>query len=359
MNNTERNLSPKENVRVAAAHLASVFFDVDAGVAKALRTIKEAAAKGANIVVFPESFIPGFPIWNAVKNPIDGHEYFTRFAKSSIRVDGPEIKSIASAAASCRIAVSLGFSERASYSEGCLWNAAILISPQGEIVNHHRKLVPTFYEKLTWNRGDGAGLHVVELPFGRVGGLICGENGNPLARYSLMAQGEQIHCANYPSVWPFKDPRSNEPYDLTDAIRVRSAAHSFEAKVFTVVSAGFLDKDSLNAVADSKDAREILEASPKSASMIVAPDGSTPGGILSDEEGLVIADVNVEALAELKQHHDMAGYYNRHDVFHFQIDRTRQRPMIDLGGQPSVAPSNVTADPDTATALERTVSLRS
>lgn len=341
--------STKQNnpVRVAAAHVSSEFFDPAGGVKKAIKYLTEAAEAGVELIVFPESFIPGFPIWNALSSPIKGHENFVKFAASSLRVDGPEIKAIASAAAQQKIAVSLGFSEVASYSAGCLWNSMILINAQGIIVNHHRKLVPTFYEKLTWNRGDGAGLSVVDMPFGRVGGLICGENGNPLSRYALMAQGEEIHCANYPPIWPFKDPRNSEPYDLADAIRVRAAAHCFEAKVFSVVSAGFITDENIALLCDDDEARAILEASPRSASMIVTPNGTTLGDTLSDREGLVIADLDISSLVELKQHHDMAGYYNRHDVFHVSINRSRQKPLHDLvshGANSSVPTVNTTLE---------------
>lgn len=320
----------KRTVRVAAAHVSSEFFDPVSGVKKAIKFMKQASQEGAELIVFPESFIPGFPIWNALSIPINGHDNFVRFAAASLRIDGPEIKAITSAADKLKISVSLGFSEVAEYSSGCLWNSTILIDAQGIIVNHHRKLVPTFYEKLTWSHGDGAGLSVVDMSIGKVGGLICGENGNPLARYTLMAQGEEIHCANYPPVWPFKDPRKSEPYDLSDAIRVRAAAHCFEAKVFTIVAAGFLTEENLALLCDDDEAKQILENSPRSASMIVTPNGLTLGDTLSDREGLVFADLDISSLVELKQHHDMAGYYNRHDVFHVSVNRSRQKPLHDL-----------------------------
>ncbi len=316
------------STRLAAVHLASTFFDLEAGVQKTLRYIDLASKDGADLVAFPESFLPGFPIWHAYLRPIDAHAKFARFAAASLRIDGPEIARTRDAARNARIAVWLGFSERASYSEGCLWNSAILIDAEGEIRIHHRKLVPTFYEKLVWSRGDGNGLTVEELPFGRVGGLICGENGNPLARYALMAQGEQIHCASYPSIWPFRDPAGGAPYDLSEAIRVRAAAHSFEAKTFTVVSSAALDDAGIQAICDGDSSAEaMLRQCVGAASMIVAPDGAALGGTLCGTEGLVIADVDIPMLTELKQHHDMAGYYNRHDVFRVEVNRERQAPL--------------------------------
>ncbi|MAN79601.1 MAG: aliphatic nitrilase [Rhodospirillaceae bacterium] len=315
-------------IRVAAAHTASPLLDKRACVEKACRLVGEAAGQGAQFLVFPESFIPGFPIWNALARPIDGHDWFVRMARNSLRVDGPEIKTIAEAAAHHGVMVSLGFSELSPVSDGALWNAAVLIGADGRLLNHHRKLVPTFYEKLTWNPGDAAGLRVIETPIGRVGGLICGENGNPLSRYMMMAQNEELHAANYPPLWPFKNPVGTAPYDLAEAIRVRAAAHAFEAKVFVVVGAGFLDDAGFEMLAMGDAEREaVLRASPRSTSMIVAPSGEMLGTPLTETEGLVIADIDLSSLLELKQHHDMAGYYNRMDIYQLHVDRCRPVPV--------------------------------
>lgn len=312
---------------VTAVHAASVMLDKAATTAKACRLIEQAASAGSCFVVFPESFLPGFPLWNALIRPIDGHAMFRRFAENSVRIDGTELREIADAAARHRIIVSMGISEVSAHSEGCLWNSNVLISERGELLNHHRKLVPTFYEKLSWSAGDGAGLQVVATNIGRIGSLICGENNNPLSRYTLMAQGEQIHTANYPPVWPFRNPLGAARYDLSDAIRVRAAAHSFEAKTFTIVSAGFLDEASLAVLADGNaESEEILKACPRSCSMIVGPDGSLRSELRSEEEGMVHAEIDVSEVLEHKQHHDMAGYYNRMDIYALHVQRARPRP---------------------------------
>ncbi len=312
---------------VTAVHAASVMLDKAATTAKACRLIEQAASAGSRFVVFPESFLPGFPLWNALVRPIDGHAMFRRFAENSVRIDGAELREIADAAARHRIIVSLGISEVSAHSEGCLWNSNVLISERGELLNHHRKLVPTFYEKLSWSAGDGAGLQVVATNIGRIGSLICGENNNPLSRYTLMAQGEQIHTANYPPVWPFRNPLGAARYDLSDAIRVRAAAHSFEAKTFTIVSAGFLDEASLAVLADGNaESEEILKACPRSCSMIVGPDGSLRSELRSEAEGMVHAEIDVSEVLEHKQHHDMAGYYNRMDIYALHVQRARPRP---------------------------------
>lgn len=332
-NNAEASLNIKNiglrsgKAVVTAVHAASVMLDKVATTDKACRLIEQAAVEGSRFVVFPESFLPGFPLWNALLRPIDGHAMFRRFAENSIHIDGLELSAIADAAAQHRIYVSMGFSEVSSHSEGCLWNSNVLISDRGELLNHHRKLVPTFYEKLSWTPGDGAGLRVIETDIGRIGSLICGENNNPLSRYALMAQGEQVHTANYPPVWPFRNPLGAARYDLSDAIRVRAAAHSFEAKTFTIVSAGFLNEASLAVLADGNDESEaILRACPRSCSMIVGPDGSLRSEMRSEEEGLVHSEIDVTEVLEHKQHHDMAGYYNRMDIYALHVQRARPRP---------------------------------
>ena len=139
--------------KVAVAHVAPVFLDKKATVAKALGLIQEAAQKGAQLIVFPESFIPGFPIWAALWSPMENHDLFQRFVENSLLCDGPEVAAIAAQAKKFNIFVSFGLSEPSHASVGCIWNSNILISDQGETLIHHRKLVPTFFEKLIWAPG--------------------------------------------------------------------------------------------------------------------------------------------------------------------------------------------------------------
>ncbi|KEF58001.1 uncharacterized protein A1O9_05924 [Exophiala aquamarina CBS 119918] len=192
-------------VRAAACHFAPIIFEATRSCDKAIGLIHQAARSGANLVVFPESAIPGFPVWAALLPPTRTHDLFQRFAQSSLYVDSEEISAIRHAAAKDKVIVSLGFSEKVRYSTATLFNSNILIGEHGELLNHHRKLMPTFFEKLSWAPGDGYGLRIAETRFGKIGGLICGENTNPLARYALMAQGEQIHISTWPAVWPTRD----------------------------------------------------------------------------------------------------------------------------------------------------------
>ena len=313
--------------KACAAHVAPVFLDADATVAKALSLIEEAARNGARLIAFPESFVPAFPVWAGVQPPIQNHEFFKRLAAQSIEVPGPQINVLCEAARDHDIFVSIGISERSSTSVGCIWNTNLLIGADGALLNHHRKLVPTYYEKLIWAPGDGAGLQVSDTEIGKVGMLICGENTNPLARYALIAQGEQVHISSYPPVWPTRP--SNQPgrYDLASAIRIRAGAHSFEGKVFNVVSSAFLDKASLDALNLSREARETLEQSPQAVSMVIGPSGEQVSDVLCDAEGLLYHDIDVSDCVEPKQFHDVVGYYNRFDVFDLRVNRKRIEPI--------------------------------
>ncbi len=313
--------------KAAACHAAAVFLDSDKSIDKACTLIAEAARNDARLVVFPESFIPGFPIWAGLQAPILSHDLFRALASQALRLDGPEIARIRAAARAHHVVVSLGFTEGTDASVGCLWNSNILIGTDGSVLNHHRKLVPTFYEKLIWANGDGRGLRVVETEIGRLGMLICGENTNPLARYALMAQGEQVHMSSYPPVWPTRPSDQKGGYDLRRAIEIRAGSHAFEAKVYNVVASGAIDASLRAALAHlDKAALATLEAAPRAVSMILDPSGEVIGDVLSQDEGIVYADIDIGRCVEPKQFHDVVGYYNRFDIFHLDVDRTPRDP---------------------------------
>lgn len=312
--------------KAASCHVAPVFLNAEATIAKAVSLVGEAARNGAELVVFPESFVPGFPIWVALRAPIENHDHFRRFAAEAVRPDGPELAGLRAAARENGVHVSIGISEGTTASVGCLWNANLLIGPDGSSINLHRKLVPTFYEKLVWANGDGRGLRVCDTPLGRIGTLICGENTNPLARYALMAEGEHVHISTYPPIWPTRPP-SEGGYDIRRAIEIRAGAHSFEAKAFNVVSSGFLDAATKEAVAMNDSAMmEFLEKVPRSVSMIIGPDGAPISEVLCDEEGIIYAEIDTALSVEQKQFHDVTGYYNRFDIFQLTIDRSPREP---------------------------------
>ncbi|MDA8110469.1 MAG: carbon-nitrogen hydrolase family protein [Betaproteobacteria bacterium] len=328
-------MSGHPRFKAAAAHVAPVFLDRAATVAKACDVIAEAARHGAELVAFPEAYVPAFPVWAALWAPIRNHEFFRRLAAQSLVLPGPELARLCDAARRHAVFVSIGVNERSTASLGCVWNANLLIGDDGRVLNHHRKLVPTFYEKLVWANGDGAGLKVCETRIGRIGALICGENTNPLARYTLMAQGEQVHVSTYPPVWPTRDPRGGGNYDLAAAIRLRAGAHSFEAKAFNVVASGFMDAKMRACLVDADPAvAAVLDATPRGVSVVTGPSGEAVSAMLSDAEGILYHDIDVGLCVEPKQFHDVVGGYNRFDVFDLKVNRARLQPIA-FEGRPA------------------------
>jgi nitrilase len=348
-------MEPLPRFKAAACHVSPIYFDVAATIDKACALIAEAAHCGARLVAFPEAYICSFPVWSGVRAPVENHDFFVRFARSAIASDGAEIARIREAARRCDVVVSMGFNESTPASLGCVYDSNILIDADGSVLNRHRKLVPTFWEKLSWANGDASGLRVVETNLGKIGALICGENTNPLARYALMAEGEQVHIASYSPRWPTHPAGDGGGYDLAAAIRIRSGAHAFEAKCFNVVSSGFFSDAAADLICRGETkARDLIEASPRSVSMILNPGGTVISDTLQNEEGIVYADIDVNQCVVPKQFHDVSGSYNRFDVFDLRVDRRAHAPArfadVEPVSLPSVGSLNSDIVPDTSSA---------
>ncbi|HEU4362544.1 MAG TPA: carbon-nitrogen hydrolase family protein [Mycobacterium sp.] len=310
-------------MRLAAIQAAPVFLDLPATLDKVDRLVGEAATGGAQLAVFGESFLSGFPVWNAVLAPIDQHDFHERLVAASIVVPGPETDRLGQIARDHQVTLSVGVNERNRDSLGQLWNTNLIFDRSGQLVNHSRKLVATWYERLTWSHGDAYDLRPVELGGWNLGALICGENTNTLARFTLLAQGERLHIATYPPAWPFDGRTETYDYDLAHNIHLRAAAHAFEGKVFVVVASTALDDAALQQVARG-DARieKALTAAPP-VSMIVGPDGRLVAGPLTDRQGILYGDVDLQREVVAKQAHDIVGTYNRADIFSLSVDMRR------------------------------------
>lgn len=343
------------SLRAAICHVSPVLLSAEQTTHKAVNLIHEASKRSANLVVFPETFIPAFPVWSALLAPHQNHDFFFRMAQESVHCDGPEIRAIQNAAKQAGVIVNMGFSEKSRHSIATLYNSNVLIGSDGDILVHHRKLMPTFFEKLTWSPGDGAGLRVANTKFGNIGTLICGENTNPLARYTLMTQAEQVHISTWPGIWPTRvkddsvgvepeDKSGSANYDNIAANRIRAAAHCFEAKCFGISSVGLFDDACKEVIASAtsrpKLVRAQMDAAPQAASMFLSPTGAViPGFVfdeasgsqqakefLQNEAGILYADLDLNQCVEGKQYHDVTGGYQRLDVFDLKVDRTRRNP---------------------------------
>lgn len=314
--------------KAATVQASPVFLDADATVDKVCKLIKEAADNGAKLVAFPEVFVAGYPYWSWLTNPVDASPWFEKLVKASIEIPGPEIRKIAQAAMANNINVIVGVNERSRTGVGTIFNTLVTISDAGKILGRHRKLVPTWAEKLTWANGDGSALRVHQTSVGPLGSLACGENTNTLARFSLLSQGEMMHVASYIAL-----PVAPADYDMAEAIKVRAAAHCFEGKVFTAVSCSTVSEEIIEAMAPlNPKARELLSRRNSAFSGFLGPDGRVIGTPLIDEEGIVYADIDLSRCIQPRQMHDITGHYNRFDVFDLRVNRRPLQPAQFLDG---------------------------
>jgi len=301
--------------KAAAVQASPVFLNVDATVDKTIAIIKEAAGNGASLVAFPEVFVAGYPYWNWIMTPVQGSKWYEQLYINSITVPGPEVDRICEAAKETNTHIVIGVNERGQ-SFGEIYNTNLIINNKGNLIGKHRKLVPTWAEKLTWTGGDGSSLKVYNTEIGPIGTLACGENTNTLARFTLLTQGELIHVANYISL-----PVAPPDYDMAEAIKIRAAAHSFEGKLFTIVSCSTITKEIIDVIKqDVPNAEELLTRKNSAFSGIIGPNGAVIGEPLIDEEGIVYADIDLSKCIQPKQMHDILGHYNRFDIFDLRVN---------------------------------------
>ncbi|AIG01221.1 nitrilase [Pseudomonas fluorescens] len=309
--------------RAATVQASPVFLDVQATLDKAIGLMKEAAGNGAKLIAFPEVFVAAYPYWNWIANPLQGSPWFERLVKTAIQIPGPQISKLANAAARYKINVVIGVNERAAHSVGTLYNTLVTISDQGVVLGAHRKLVPTWAEKLTWAAGDASALQVHHTSVGALGSLACGENTNTLARFALLAQGEMVHVASYIAL-----PVAPPDYDMAQAIQLRAAAHSFEGKVFTVVSCSTISEEIIEHMETlNPDARQLLSRPNSAFSGFLGPDGRVLGEPLIDREGIAYADIDLSRCIQPRQMHDITGHYNRFDIFGLTVNRRVLSPV--------------------------------
>lgn len=312
--------------KAATVQTSPVFLNAEKTIDKAITFIKEAAENGAQLIAFPEVFVSGYPYWNWIMTPVQGSKWYEKLYKSAITADGSEVNRICSAAKEFNIHIVIGINEQGT-SFGEIYNTNLIIDNNGNLIGKHRKLVPTWAEKLTWTSGDGSTLKVYKTKIGPIGTLACGENTNTLARFALLAQGELIHIANYISL-----PVAPPDYDMAEAIKIRAAAHSFEGKLFTIVSCSTISQEIKDALReDVPNVDELLDRKSSAFSGFIGPNGATIGTPLIDEEGIVYADIDMEKCIQPKQMHDILGHYNRFDIFDLRVNTapTRNITFID------------------------------
>jgi nitrilase len=312
-------MEPSESFRIAAVQACPIYLDRQRTIDKACALIHEAARDGARLVVFPEAFVPGYPIWVWFIPPgrtADLRETYVLLHENAVTIPGPETRQLGEAARSMGVTIAIGVNERNSEaSDATLFNTLLYIGPDGSILGKHRKLVPTGGERLIWGRGDGSDLEVYRLPIGRLSGLICWENYMPLARYALSAWGAQIHVA---PTWD-----RGEPWLST----MRHIAK--EGRCVVVGCCQALRKDDLPDTLTFK--AKYLSAVENwinpGDSVIVDPDGKILAGPANQIETVLYADVRAADLVGPRWQLDVAGHYARPDVFELIVHR-EPKPVI-------------------------------
>lgn len=306
--------------KLAIVQEAPAFLDRAATIEKAVALTGKAAAQGASLIVFPEAFIPGYPCWIWRLRPGGdfklSEEIHRRLLENAVNLKRDELAPLRAAAKKLGVTVVCGIDERdGELGQATLYNTAVVIGPDGQILNRHRKLMPTNPERMVWGFGDATGLKVVETPCGRVGTLLCWENYMPLARYALYAQGVEIYIA--------------PTYDSGDAWIGTMQHIAREAKCWVVGSGTAMN------------ARDIPESFPSKAalfpdpqawfnpgdSVVVSPEGNIVAGPLRNEQGILYADIDSARTAIAKRALDVVGHYARPDIFQLHVNTRAQSPV--------------------------------
>lgn len=305
--------STKKTVRAAAVQIAPDLETADGTLAKVLQAIADAARQGAELVVFPETFVPYYPYFSFVRPPFQaGAEHLLLYDRAPT-VPGPVTDAVAGAAREHGVVVVLGVNER---DHGTLYNTQLVFDANGELVLKRRKITPTYHERMIWGQGDASGLKVVDTAVGRLGALACWEHYNPLARYALMAQHEQIHCAQFPG--------SMVGQIFADQMEVTIRHHALESACFVVNATGWLTDAQITAITPEPSMQKALRGGCCTA--IVSPEGVLLAEPLRSGEGIVIADLDMALITKRKRMMDSVGHYARPELLSLMIDNRAATP---------------------------------
>ncbi len=307
-------------LRIAIIQHRPVHLSLKLCIEKALALLHEAAKQGAQLIVFGESWLSGYPAWidhcpeMANWNNEAVKDVFAQMHANSAVIDGEEIKWLCGTAKELGVIVGLGFNERIKQGpgSGTIFNSFIIINAEGAIVNHHRKLMPTFNEKLLYGMGDAAGLKTVETDWGRMGGLICWEHWMPLSRQTLHNENEIIHLALWPTVG--------------DIHQVASRHYAFEGRCFVIAAGQIMQVKDIPA---GLTLPEHLKNTPdnyllKGGSCVIDPKGNYLLAPQFDKENILYCTIeNFDTIIKEKMTLDVTGHYNRPDLFEFTVNRKR------------------------------------
>lgn len=301
------------SIKVAAVQAGPVYLDLQRSVEKAIGLISEAASRGAKVIAFPETWLPGYPAWLDCCRDVAlwDHEptkrVFARLMENSVVVPGPVTESLGEAAREHQVVLSIGVNERVveGPGRGTLYNSMLIFGADGVLLNHHRKIMPTYTERMIWGQGDGSSLRAVETSVGRMGGLICWEHWMPLARQVMHQSGEDIHIAAWPQV--------------KEMNLIASRHYAFEGRCFVIACGAIMRASELPQEFVPIDSLEPHSFVLNGGSAIIAPDGSVLAGPVFDEEVILTADVDLSRIVEESLALDVTGHYSRPDIFELKL----------------------------------------
>lgn len=308
--------------KVAAIQAAPIFLDLEKSVDKAITLIEEAAKNGAKLVTFGETWLPGYPWWIWLDAPVMGMQYVQRYFENSMEIGSDQHHRLCEAARLNKIYVGCGFSERAG---GSLYIAQMLIDDTGETIATRRKLKPTHVERTVYGNGDGSDLKVHDTNIGRIGALACWEHLQPLSKYAMYSQDEQIHFAAWPGFSLYTDKAHALGWEVNTAA---SKIYAVEGSCFVVAPTAMVSKEMQDMLCDTDFKKELLPIGGGYA-RIYGPDGSPLAEPLPHtEEGILYADIDLGMIALAKGAADPAGHYARPDVTQLLFNPNPQRPVV-------------------------------
>ncbi|ORM68906.1 Nit6803 family nitrilase [Pantoea rwandensis] len=302
-------------IRAAAAQIAPDLHEASKTLARVLKAIDEAASQGAEIIVFPETFVPYYPYFSFITPAMTAGAAHLKLYEQAVIVPGPITHAVGERARLRNMVVVLGVNER---DHGTLYNTQLVFDASGELVLKRRKITPTYHERMIWGQGDGSGLKVAETRVGRVGALACWEHYNPLARYSLMTQHEEIHCSQFPG--SLVGPIFAEQMDVT----IRH--HALESGCFVINATGWLTEAQINELTADPALQKGLRGGCNTA--IISPEGRHLVTPLTEGEGILVADLDMALITKRKRMMDSVGHYARPELLSLRLDDTPARYVI-------------------------------
>ncbi|MCR6650241.1 MAG: Nit6803 family nitriliase [Cellvibrionaceae bacterium] len=308
-------------LRAAAAQISPDLERAEATLVKVLGAMEEAAGKGVQLIVFPETFVPYYPYFSFVYPPVTAGKAHLKLYDQAVVIPGPITQAVAEQARAYQMVVVLGVNER---DHGSLYNTQLIFDADGELRLKRRKITPTYHERMIWGQGDAAGLKVVETAAGKIGALACWEHYNPLARYALMAQHEEIHCAQFPGsmVGPI----------FAEQMEVTIRHHALESGCFVVNATGWLTDAQIESITTDANLQNALRGGCHTA--IISPEGRHLVAPMTEGEGILVADLDFSLITKRKRMMDSVGHYARPELLSLWLNDGPARTTI-RNDQPS------------------------